>query len=939
MKLPKKPKFFSFIGFSFKSMISNKRRSISIVAGMILGAAIFSSIFFYGSIINSITVQDMINNVEAEVTFRPIDPDIEYTPSEIANLIVQEKEFQDSVVVYGHHAHYDKTNRGNQYYSYITPDFNFSSQIGWDLGKPTFEPLIVEPEFENHSIIQRINVVSGENNLENNGILLSSNQYKNLGIQINDTFPFTFFLNKTVFNGLSYDQVGVIQYSFNLTVRGFFNPGLLLEENYMVIGSESFDSAIMGNLTEFNMYHLPTKLDLTKFPLGNLNAFNEYITIVLKRMEQKLPLEGRNLISGVLFAYQGMIIIMQIIDAVLYIPAIVLSIILINLGAELALRDRKFEISVLKAQGASPKQIRAMIYLEVFLIAIIGEAIGIFLGTFGAAMVLSTYKFMTIDLHTISTAYSALNVQTWSVITTVVVTLLILFIATRKKTNAFIQQEVALAATVEKEKVNWFRKIYGDVIFFFIGLIGVIFTLVEDLNPNVAFGFGVELLQVFTPILLWFGAAKIVSRLSTKVPEKLDKILVKIFKDIGVLLKGSLSRRHQNFPRMTVLLCLSVSLCVFGAIQGETGSAEIIRHADFYIGGDMRVDLLAGSNNLQISDFVGYENEIEIVIPIYLTILYIGATPVFCFGVNLTAYANYALWHTDSIVEYPDWHEGLQTLQDDPLRNVGLGVETSRYLEIKNDATFNFTTYDGSSYEAQSTITVDHAPCEVKDYIFGGIAGLPDFIDTDIFYTMLVDQEFVFAYAPFTYEVVKAIINFKPGVDPVEENLSSKFNSEFEWIVYAQTHEEEIELIKNQEGRRFGFPGLLTINVLISFIAIIIGISLFMFMIINQRKKEFAILIAEGASRKQLIKLVLTEVISMAILATLFGAFIGFILGYQFNGFFDTFSITTFNRQIVYPPIILSITILGSFVIILLSTLVPAIIASRTNVVEEMRTF
>lgn len=935
----KTPKIFSFIGFSFKSMISNKRRSISIGAGMILGAAIFSSIFFYGSIINSITVQDMINNVEAEVTFQPVDPDIAYTPAQLANLMIQEPEFQDSVVLYGHHAHYDKTNRGNIYYSYITPDFNFTTQIGWDLGQPVFQPIIVDKEFENHTIVQRINIVAGENNVSDFGILLSSNQYKNLGIQINDTFPFTFYLNKTVYNGIGYDDVGLISSSFNLTVRGFFNPGLLLQDDYMLISSDSFNSTIIGNLTAFDMYRLPTKLDLTKFPLSNLIKFNDYITIVLKRMEQKYPVEGRNLISGRLFAYQGLIVIMQIIDAVLYIPAIVLSIILINLGAELAIRDRKFEISVLKAQGASPKQIRTMIYLEVFLIAIFGEAIGILLGTFGAATVLSTYSFMNINFQTISTAYSALNVQTWSVITTVLVTLTILFIATRKKTNDFIQQEVALAATVEREKVSWFKKIYGDVIFFLIGLVGVSFTIAEDVNPNVAFGFGVELLQAFTPILLWFGAAKIVSRLSTKIPEKLDRMLVKIFKDIGVLLKGSLSRRHQNFPRMTVLLCLSVSLCVFSAIQGQTGTAEIVRAADFNIGGDMRVDILAGSNNLQISDFVGYEDQIEIVIPIYMTVFYIGASPVFCFGTNLTAYADYALWHTDSIVEYSDWHEGLKTLQDDPLRNVGVGVDTARYLETQNNPTFNFTTFDDSIYEAKATITVDHAPGDIKDYAFGAAGGIFDFIETDFFYTMLVDQEFIFAYAPFTYEVIRAIINFKPGIDPVAENLSSKFNSEFEWITYAQTHEEEIELIKNQEGRRFGFPGLLTINFLISLLAIVIGVSLFMFMIINQRKKEFAILIAEGASRKQLIKLVLTEVISMAILATVFGAFVGFILGYQFNGFFDNFSITSFHRLIVYPPFILLATILGSFLIILLSTLVPAIIASRTNVVEEMRTF
>ena len=861
------------------------------------------------------------------------------TPSEMADFIIQEEEFQETIVTYGYHAHYDKIDWRLVYYSYIIPDFNFTTSIGLDLGQPIYEPLIVDAQYKNSTIINRVSMVAGDNDLDDFGILLSLNQYKNLGIQINDTLPFTFYVNKTTFNGISYDDVGVISHSFNLTVKGFFNPSLLIEDEFMIMSSDSFNSTIIGNLTSLGMYQLPTKLDLTKFPLSNLVKFNEEITIALQRMEQKIPVDGRNRIREALFAYQGLIIIMQIIDTVLYIPAVILSIILINLGAELALRERKFEISVLKAQGASPKQIRAMIYLEVFFIAVIGEVIGIILGTLGAATVLSTYRFMSIDFSTLSEAYSILNIEAWSVITTVFVTLLILFIATRKKTNNFIQQEVALATTVEKEKVSWFRKIYGDIIFFIVGLVGVAFTIAQDVDPSIAFGFTVQLLQMFTPILLWFGGAKIVSRLSTKIPERLDKILVKMFKDIGVLLKGSLSRRHQNFPRMTVLLCLSVSLCVFGAIQGETGAAEITRHADFLIGGDMRVDIIGGHKELLISDFVGYEDMIESIIPIYMTVLYIGATPVLCYGTNLTAYANEAIWHTDSFVEYSDWNQGLKLLQDNPFTSVGVGVDTARYLETDIDPSFNITTYDDSKYTIDAVLTVDHAPCSIMDYSFGAMGGIFDFIETDILYTMLVDENFIYMYAPFTFEVTRAIINFKPGVDPVEENLSSKFNSEFEWIVYAQTHEEEIELVKTREGLRFGFPGLLTINFLISMLAIVIGVSLFMFMIINQRKKEFAILISEGASRNQLIKLVLTEVISMAILATLFGTFIGFILGYQFNDFFDSFSVTTFNRQMVFPPFILLATVIGSFVIILLSTLLPAVIASRTNVVEEMRTF
>ncbi|MCK5408978.1 MAG: ABC transporter permease, partial [Candidatus Heimdallarchaeota archaeon] len=320
------------------------------------------------------------------------------------------------------------------------------------------------------------------------------------------------------------------------------------------MGSHNLPSGSIANLTSYQMFRIASKLNLEEFPLSDLMDLNDAIEQVIRRIEQKYALEGNSLISGQLFSFLGMITIMQLLDTILYIPAIVLSIILISLGAELALQERKFEVSVLKAQGASPKQIRRMIFTEVFLIAIIGEIIGLFLGMLGAAMVLSTYRFMVIDFQTFASAFSSLNISVWSVIVTVIITFGILFMTTRKKTNTFIKQEVAVAKTIEKQKKGWFKTIYGDLIFFALGLIGVILTVIEDTNPAVSYNFVVELLQFFTPILLWYGGASVVSRLSTKVPERLDKVLVRVFKDIGSLLKGSLSRRHQNFPRMTVLI-------------------------------------------------------------------------------------------------------------------------------------------------------------------------------------------------------------------------------------------------------------------------------------------------------------------------------------------------------------------------------------------------
>ena len=57
----KKTNPFSYIGYAFHSILSHKRRNLSISAGIILGAAIFSSIFFYGALVNAIAVEDIVN--------------------------------------------------------------------------------------------------------------------------------------------------------------------------------------------------------------------------------------------------------------------------------------------------------------------------------------------------------------------------------------------------------------------------------------------------------------------------------------------------------------------------------------------------------------------------------------------------------------------------------------------------------------------------------------------------------------------------------------------------------------------------------------------------------------------------------------------------------------------------------------------------------------
>ena len=71
------------------------------------------------------------------------------------------------------------------------------------------------------------------------------------------------------------------------------------------------------------------------------------------------------------------------------------------------------------------------------------------------------------------------------------------------------------------------RRLKGNVVAM-IGLVGVILNLIQQLNPEISVGFSTVLIQFVSPIFLWFGAAFIASRVASKIPEILDKLIVKV---------------------------------------------------------------------------------------------------------------------------------------------------------------------------------------------------------------------------------------------------------------------------------------------------------------------------------------------------------------------------------------------------------------------------
>ena len=110
----------------------------------------------------------------------------------------------------------------------------------------------------------------------------------------------------------------------------------------------------------------------------------------------------------------------------------------------------------------------------------------------------------------------------------------------------------------------------------------------------------------------------------------------------------------------------------------------------------------------------------------------------------------------------------------------------------------------------------------------------------------------------------------------------SRFEGADDW---ETTHEN----VERNGGIIFGTQGLFTLQYLVASAAAIASAFVFLSLVLNQKKKELAILQAIGASPGQIIRLVLFEILSIVFFSMILGIILGMGLSLAFNGFFNIF--------------------------------------------------
>jgi ABC-type antimicrobial peptide transport system permease subunit len=184
-------------------------------------------------------------------------------------------------------------------------------------------------------------------------------------------------------------------------------------------------------------------------------------------------------------------------------------------------------------------------------------------------------------------------------------------------------------------------------------------------------------------------------------------------------------------------------------------------------------------------------------------------------------------------------------------------------------------------------------------------------------------------------------------VEQIKNDLDQ--DPENDWVIKVTTLKGELRKANEIKQMDYGIPGLLTADFVISLVAATLATFIFMSILMEQRKKEFAILRSYGASQRQIYKVVFSETIVLLLTSVIWGLFIGLGLSILFNPFFEFMDVfitplsalaaggAQVKRLLVFNWLDLLITIIVTFLAMLFATFLSVRGASRAKISTVVR--
>ena len=895
------------IAESFRGIMRNRRRSMAMISGIILGTLIISSILIYTGILQEDNYRSIIQSTSYEVSFTLSDPGPESRLWHIAESFKEEERVESMTVFggipfsssFGDGGHMGRSSLRIS----ISGDVKLLDVDDFARGAE-ITPLFVRDNFTSTSIYDKMigSNIEGTFNLgiSMNRTVIPRSTANRLNLEVGDVIS---QINITMVE-LRRNEVTTTEFNLmDIHVSGIYDTeqvglgGMLsnfLRVETIYFNTEllyKFDSDLIPLFEKKGYFYMAVKIDQDEFTLEDTDELNLEINRLINDItdESGEVVTGANNVGNLLTPFTILNYFLIVFDFLLVLPTVVLSIYLLIFGLDLSLEERRREIAILKVQGADSKQIFSILRNESLMLFIVGVILGYVLATVGAWVISSSVGFMNFNLDMGELA-NFIHFDFWAFLFGFLIIGSVVILAIRKKGKTFIELEVTQAVQrMEWKKEGFVRRNNLDLIMLIFGGLCALITILE-LVFGITTVFGVELslgtaFDVFVigflgTIFFWLGGMLSGPRIAKWMSIKMESIFLRLsyLKDVGNIIKSGLKRRG-DVARLVVIIVLTLSVATLAVAQGFTDEMYSVRTLEYEIGSDYQLEFSIEENHTALIKDIEGVSEV-MALPSLTAKILSTATSVYAMDPGI---ASFAVWHENSFEDIT-YQEALSTLDEDVATpKVFLGTELALHVDAKVGEIIKLkAVIENDEEDLEVTVPLEVEVAALFDHAPGHVGSNSVICTYDTFHHL---KGLMGNYTPLITDELEAtnyLISLSNDAD--RKNVEKGFD-QLEGILKVRDLEDEKSNIGNQMN--FGIPGLLTMMFITALAASITSAFAFSSIIMKRRMREFAVLQTLGASRGQVYKTAIGENALLMLISVVLGILLGIGVSYQMNGFFE----------------------------------------------------
>ena len=852
----------TYLNYALQLTLRNRRRTLTYLFGLVLAVGLFSGILFFvdasakrmtQAAIKPVMVDMQVRSTLAHPDMKPIQTTLEAEPFVT---------YAEPVII-------------ADFSSLSVPISGQATSVG--------KVFVLQPSY--YDAFGALKILGGDANTA--GVMISQTAANDLGLSVGDSVA----INFDQLNAPYVTQVtGIVDPSgafflFAATDpahEGEYNPvpydvfiTPALWESDLSISLTTPPIPINSNIkpiaAQKPQYEIHIQTDHSLLPSDPTKA-GLFVNTMRRSLEKKFPGEikiGNNLADALKTAKSDALWA-KLLFLFLGMPGVALAAYLSKYATDLLTGPQRQEIGLLRARGATPRQIMLSMGIASFLIALVGTILGV-LGGLGTTAILFGAGIFS---PTIFSAFVR------SAIYAFVAGLFLTGAATYLPVRATLSKEISQERRQSEHEAKppfWMRS-YLDVISLVIA--GIIFWLVSNPATGISFkpteaaegnsltlGFFVFL----APFFLWIGLTLFLSRVLAGGVNRgsavIQKTLHSLFGDLGRMAGKSITRRAPKIASAVVIVSLALSFGISLGIFINTYQVQKTVDARFSLGSDIKMTLASGIRQ-QSADFTQKIEQIPGVTaasPVQRTQAFVGANLEAVFGIDAQSYAQ--------VAELPDSFfvntTSAQAVAD--LNNTPNGVLISQEMAKAYDIQVG----DSVIINLPRTQAADSPTTEIRLQAVGIMRFFPT-AQKDVF--LVMNQSFlqnVTRNDKISYFLVRTSGSPHNVALNIQDSLGSQTSLKTEDIDTAI-------LALGNSMTSLNLRGLGNIEQGYSVIIISLGLAIFLLSMVYERAKEFGAMRAIGGSVSQIERILWSESLTVGVLSIFIGTIIGLPLGSVF---------------------------------------------------------